>query len=675
MCGAGQASAVPKSPGFAVTFNEGTRQYLLSSPATPAITWRGITAGVKVDGAWLQLADFRACVWQASGGHSVLVCQGRAPLETLRVEFEHPSGTGHLVIQARARAAQQCRIEGFRLMHPPAAGGSLHLKESGDWFLFADTFEAPQIGALLRLDKMSGPVTGAWVSTLRSSVNKTTLGFASLSARLWPTWFEWKPSEGKFDHLELSVRAGGETGREAVRLAAGSELACDPVIVYLTSDVSPQATLERNGERIARANPRTRPPRRPEPGWCSWMYHAGRVGEAEVLRAADALKEQLFASGYRLVQVDGGWWTKRGDWRPNERFPHGLRWLSDEIHRRGLQFGLHLSPLRIDPDSELARNHPDWLLRSPDNSGPVAENGRYILDASHPGVLRDLRELFHRMSRDWRVDYFKLDFLNLGAREGLRHDASATGIAALRAALKAIRESVPERVVMLGSGMVPFAGNEYLDAMRVGPDINKPGERFGPQAEHAGMVWGPIRGPVGGRDKNSFAAQARAVARQPYRNSRLFVTDPETVLVTPAYTLEEARAHFSLVALTGGSLLLGDRLDTLLDERLALITHAPLLDIWREGRHAVPLDLFNGGELPRIWRLVRRSGSVVIGIFNWDNQPRDDTFELAELVPDTKGPLAIRDVWLGAPIPVQGGRIRLRQEPHSVRLVEATPGR
>ena len=59
------------------------------------------------------------------------------------------------------------------------------------------------------------------------------------------------------------------------------------------------------------------------------------------------------------------------------------------------------------------------------------------------------------------------------------------------------------------------------------------------------------------------------------------MNEPDAVLLTRGWPVEEARAHFTLAALTGGSLFLG--LDTLPAERLALATNPDVLAVWNEG--------------------------------------------------------------------------------------------
>ncbi len=651
-----------------VEYHSSARQFDLALHTEAGTTWKGLTAGVKVNGKWLRLADFADCRWEPG----ILNCAGVAPIKSFQLRFETPPGKPYVVLRASLQSAASLRLEGFQLVESVNAVPF----QSRDAMILGEGFNALEVGRLQSANELSKPLTAAWISAIASPGAKRTLAAAALTAHLWPTWFQWTQSEAGTDRVALSVRAGGETGSESIRVNANATVTSDAVLIGLWTDMEPQRVLEQVEREVAARNPREIPMRRPLPGWCSWMYYAGRPSEQDVLREADAMRSKFFQAGYRMIQVDGGWWVKRGDWLPNERFPHGLRWLSDEVHRRGLQFGLHMSPFRIDADSDLAKQHPDWFVRALDGSGNVTEGGpknaRYILDTSHPEALRWLGQLFGNMAREWNLDYFKLDFLDLGAREGIRHDSSMTGVGAFRTAMAAIRKAVPKHVLMLGCNVPTLAGAEYFDAVRMGPDINRVGKgHTGPNGEYANMVWGPLLGliPKPGGDSQSLTAQARAVARKFYGNGPLFVGDADSVLVTPDYTLEEARAHMTLVALTGGSLFLGDRLDTMPPDRMALVTNPKVLEIWREGRQAVPIDLFGGAELPRVWKLTRPSGAVVIAIFNWSNDALEAKYQMQAL--GAGAGYRLRDVWTQESLAAPGGKLLIRQPAHSVRLIEA----
>ncbi|WP_254185208.1 alpha-galactosidase [Nocardioides panacis] len=73
-------------------------------------------------------------------------------------------------------------------------------------------------------------------------------------------------------------------------------------------------------------------------------------------------------------------------------WPDGLHPLVDHVRARGMQFGLWVEPEMVNPDSDLARDHPDWLLAGPDLLGPAHRQTHAVyrlmaeLRAAHPGL-------------------------------------------------------------------------------------------------------------------------------------------------------------------------------------------------------------------------------------------------------------------------------------------------
>jgi len=82
-------------------------------------------------------------------------------------------------------------------------------------------------------------------------------------------------------------------------------------------------------------------------GWNSWNRFGPFLSERLVLDTADAMIESgMRDAGYRYVVIDDAWEESvrndAGDLTENRwQFPHGMGWLADEIHRRGLRFGLY----------------------------------------------------------------------------------------------------------------------------------------------------------------------------------------------------------------------------------------------------------------------------------------------------------------------------------------------
>ncbi len=98
----------------------------------------------------------------------------------------------------------------------------------------------------------------------------------------------------------------------------------------------------------------------------SWEATGFKVDEA----GQEALAEKAASIGVERFIMDDGWFGERkddhaglGDWNVNpEKFPNGLKPLIDKVHSLGMDFGLWMEPEMVNPDSELYRKHPDWVL-------------------------------------------------------------------------------------------------------------------------------------------------------------------------------------------------------------------------------------------------------------------------------------------------------------------------
>lgn len=104
----------------------------------------------------------------------------------------------------------------------------------------------------------------------------------------------------------------------------------------------------------------------------SWEATTFDVDEASQMHLA----ELAAAMGVELFVMDDGWFHGRnndtaglGDWWPDERkFPNGLGALIERVNALGMEFGLWVEPEMVNPDSELYRAHPAWVIHFPTRS-------------------------------------------------------------------------------------------------------------------------------------------------------------------------------------------------------------------------------------------------------------------------------------------------------------------
>ncbi len=134
--------------------------------------------------------------------------------------------------------------------------------------------------------------------------------------------------------------------------------------------------------------------------------------ETELKELADAAAEL----GVERFVLDDGWFAGRdddttslGDWTPDtNKYPQGLKPLADHVTRLGMQFGLWVEPEMINPDSELFRAHPDWILRlGPDL--PLTARNQLVLDLTRDDVRQHLFTALDGLLRLLPISYLKWD--------------------------------------------------------------------------------------------------------------------------------------------------------------------------------------------------------------------------------------------------------------------------
>ena len=129
----------------------------------------------------------------------------------------------------------------------------------------------------------------------------------------------------------------------------------------------------------------------PPMGWNSWNRFGPFVSERLVLETADALIESgMQGLGYRYVVIDDAWHESvrddNGDLTENRwAFPHGLRWLADQIHGRGLRFGLY-----TDAGTRTCQGYPGSLGHEASDAAKFARLGVDLMkvDWCHTAGLR-----------------------------------------------------------------------------------------------------------------------------------------------------------------------------------------------------------------------------------------------------------------------------------------------
>ena len=106
----------------------------------------------------------------------------------------------------------------------------------------------------------------------------------------------------------------------------------------------------------------------------------------------------------------GEWWDSVGEWQEClERFPGGVREVTDYIRKKGMIAGVWLELEVMGINCEKAKNAPDdWFFVR--HGKRVFDRSRYQLDFRNPQVIAHVDEVIDRVVRDYGVGYIKMDY-------------------------------------------------------------------------------------------------------------------------------------------------------------------------------------------------------------------------------------------------------------------------
>ncbi|MEU7995293.1 alpha-galactosidase [Micromonospora sp. NPDC049060] len=217
-----------------------------------------------------------------------------------------------------------------------------------------------------------------------------TVGFGFGHGEVWAVHTAWSG-----DHVTVAERrpTGGSTLGGGELLTPG-EVVLDPGGEYATPLL--YAVFSADGldglSDVLHTHLRARPqhPATPRPVTLNVWEAVYFDHDLDRLRT---LADQAAEVGVERFVLDDGWFRGRrhdraglGDWYVDDTvWPDGLHPLVDHVRGRGMQFGLWVEPEMVNPDSEVFRAHPEWVLSAPGRLPPSWRH-QQVLDLAHPPV-------------------------------------------------------------------------------------------------------------------------------------------------------------------------------------------------------------------------------------------------------------------------------------------------
>ena len=367
----------------------------------------------------------------------------------------------------------------------------------------------------------------------------------------------------------------------------------------------------------------------PPMGWNSWNHFAGKVSDADVRAAADALVSSgLRDAGYIYVNIDDTWEAKRdahGNIETNSKFPD-MKALADYVHSKGLKLGIYSSP------------------------------GPYTC-AHYTGSYR------HEMKdaatyAKWGIDYLKYDMCSYGnIIEKKVGKPSATNGEARLAMDKAVYDKMHKALLATGRPIV-FSMCQYGwdDSWKWGPSVG-------------GNLWrttGDINDTYARMAEIGFGQAGLSKYAGPGHWN-----DPDMLEVgNGGMSNEEYRTHMSLWALLAAPLLAGNDLSAMTPDTLAILTNKDVIAIDQDklGKQG---DRVSQEGQQEVWSRPLSDGATAVGLFNRSTNPQQVTLTLASAGLGENAHL--HDIWANQDVSATNGAYTVSVPGHGVVLLRSTP--
>lgn len=142
------------------------------------------------------------------------------------------------------------------------------------------------------------------------------------------------------------------------------------------------------------------------------------------------LADEVAVLGVERFVLDDGWFKGRrndkaglGDWVVDTAvYPDGLQPLISYVNSLGMEFGIWFEPEMVNPDSDLYRAHPDWVLQTAHNP-QLAFRNQLVLDLTRPEVTDYLFNAIDAILQEYpAIKYIKWDI-----NRDLNHPGNALG--------------------------------------------------------------------------------------------------------------------------------------------------------------------------------------------------------------------------------------------------------
>lgn len=347
----------------------------------------------------------------------------------------------------------------------------------------------------------------------------------------------------------------------------------------------------------------------PPMGWNSWNKYACNVSESLIAGMADAMVSSgMKDAGYEYIVIDDCWQVSRDEngeiLEDKERFPHGMKYLVDYVHSKGLKFGIYSCAGTLT------------CQRRPGGRGHEFQDARTYAR--------------------WGVDFLKYDWCNSSTQ-----DAKAS-YSTMRDALYTAGRPIVFSICEWGS--------------------NKPWE----WASSVGHMW-RTTGDISDSWNSmiNIFDQQRTLAK--YAGPGHW-NDPDMLEVgNGGMTTEEYKTHFSLWCMLAAPLMAGNDLQNMTPETKTILLNQELIALDQDplGKQAV---CFRNNNDYQIWRKELSNGEKAICLLNKSDEKKSVLVDFDLLSGKALSNYRVRDLWEHKDLTMKTNSIYMDLLPHSVKV-------
>ena len=336
----------------------------------------------------------------------------------------------------------------------------------------------------------------------------------------------------------------------------------------------------------------------PPMGWNSWNHFAGKVTDADVRAAADALVTSgMRDAGYIYVNIDDTWEGKRdanGVIQTNEKFPD-MKALADYVHSKGLKLGIYSSP------------------------GPQT--------CEHYEGSYNHEEQDAKTYAAWGIDYLKYDLCSY--TQVMKQEAPDS----LEKQFEVMRGAYAkmDKALLATGRPIVFSMCQYGwdDVWKWGPSVG-------------GNAWRTTGDITDNYDRMSVIGFGQAGLSKYAAPGHW--NDPDMLEVGNGHMKrEQYQTHMTLWAILAAPLLAGNDLSTMTAETKSILMNRDVIAIDQDALGKQGDRVWAEGPY-EIWSKPLAGGGRAVALFNRGERPAEMTLDLQSVGGDAK---QARDVWAG----------------------------